>query len=129
MPGSGDAQPNWDRFAADHNRSFEQLGNPDLAAAIAYFRASPPRKQTRTDGNLGWSEPQRYDGNGPLLTWLLLCIRTIRNNLFHGGKFPRFPVHDPSRDRELIEHSLAILSSSLSLDTAVEHTFLEGIEL
>lgn len=130
MSGKGDAKPNWDRFASCNNKRFIQLSESDtsLKETVEYFLAFPPRKQICRNGQLAWSEPLYWQKNAPLLVWLLLCIRTVRNNLFHGGKFPQFPVSDPSRNYELIEHSLVILSHCLTLDPTVERTFLEGID-
>jgi hypothetical protein len=126
--GTGDAQPNWDKFASDHNDAFELVADQSLAKAIAYFKRSPPRKQVRKDGRLDWSDPYTHT-NGPVLVWLLLAIRIVRNNLFHGGKFPQFPVSDPSRDRELIENAIVVLSHALTLNSDVKSRFREGIEL
>lgn len=127
--GSGDARPNWDRFASDNDQKFNQVNDQHLAAAVSYIKASPPRKQVRKDGKLDWSDPLVHDGKTPTLIWLLLCIRTVRNNLFHGGKFPHFPIHDPSRDRDLISNSLLILGHSLRLDGDIERAFSEDIDL
>lgn len=129
MPGTGDAQAHWDLFASDHNAKFAAIEDPALASAVAYFKNAPPKKQTRDNGKLGWAEPRSYDKREPLLVWLLLAIRTVRNNLFHGGKFPQFPVTDPSRDRELIESAITILGYALTLNQDVRHRFGEGIEL
>ena len=57
------------------------------------------------------------------LTWLLLMVRTVRNNLFHGGKFPLIPVSEPSRDSTLLHHSITILAACLPL----ERTFNSGL--
>lgn len=129
MGGAGDAKPNWDLFASNSNDGFDPTASARLAEAVDYFRASPPRKQIRDSGQLGWSKPLMQKASGPVLIWLLLCVRTVRNNLFHGGKFPKFAVGDPSRDCILIEHSLVILSYALRLDTQVEQTFSEGLYL
>ena len=45
----------------------------------------------------------------------LLDLRTIRNNVFHGGKFPDGPVDEPLRDQKLIVDCLALLSALLEL--------------
>jgi hypothetical protein len=77
---------------------------------------------------MGWSEPRRREANERQLTWLLLAIRTVRNNLFHGGKFPLIPMPDPSRDRDLLIHSLTILDAMLQLDVNVRTMFFEHLE-
>ena len=118
---------NWDKFGSEHNSAFRQHSTPDLDAAVDYFLAEPPRKQLRKNSVMNWSEPQHHDGKEPLLIWLLRMIRCVRNNLFHGGKFPLIPVSDPSRDRDLLLKAMTILSAALSLDSAVESRFAEGL--
>ena len=128
MPGTGDAQPNWDRFASNYNSQFRPEASERLQQAVAYYLANPPRKQLRRDGEMNWSEPQHWDEREPELIWLLRVARTVRNNLFHGGKFPITPITEASRDRLLITHGLAVLTSALELDRTVERHFLEGLE-
>jgi hypothetical protein len=72
---------------------------------------------------MGWSKPQSKGKNDRLLRWLLEEIRTVRNNLFHGGKF----ASEPSRDRELLEHSIVILNAVLELDPDVMREFRDGL--
>jgi len=128
MPGTGDAQPSWDRFASDSNAAFRPEASPQLKAAVDYYLAQPPRKQVRANGEMSWSAPQAWDGQEPLLIWLLRAVRAVRNNLFHGGKFPVVPIAEPSRDRDLLTHGLAILGSALTMDPQVHRHFEEGLE-
>jgi hypothetical protein len=128
MPGTGDALPNWDRFASDHAASFNASSPHAVVTAVAFFKASPPRKQLRGGGNMSWSEPIQHNERDPLLIWLLRVIRVVRNNLFHGGKFPMLQVSDPSRDRELITNAIVILDACLKLDISVKREFNDGID-
>jgi len=107
------AEPDWDRFSSNQNAEFQKLSSPALAAAIDYFKEFPPLKQKQVDGQLIWSDPKEYYEREPLLVWLLIAVRRVRNNLFHGGKFPGFPVSDPSRDRVLISNAIVILDACL----------------
>lgn len=125
--GTDKAEANWDKFAGDHNDLFSPESSQDLADAVDYFRANPPRKQLNNGGAIGWSDPQSYDGKEPLLVWLLRVIRYVRNNLFHGGKFPRIPIDEPSRDRELLRHSMVVLSACVPVGSAAK-TFFEDDE-
>lgn len=127
MAGIGDACPNWDKFGSEHNSSFQPSTKPDLADAVEYFLAEPPRKQLRKDSAMTWSEPQYHNGKEPQLIWLLRMIRCMRNNLFHGGKFPLISVADPSRDRDLLLKAMTILTAALSLDLDVDARFNEGL--
>src|SRR5262249_51711738 len=115
-------EPAWDRFASKYSSVFDPAATPQLSVACDYFMSQPPRKQIRDGHSLGWSEPQiRVDE--PLLTWLLLMVRSVRNNLFHGGKFPMVSIKEPARDPELIRHALTIIEACLPFDESVRYHF------
>jgi hypothetical protein len=64
----------------------------------------------------------------PLLCWLTDMVCTVRNNLFHGGKFPFARIKDPARDPDLLKHSLTILEACLELNPKVKGKFMEPNE-
>ena len=49
---------------------------------------------------------------------VLLMVRRVRNNLFHGGKFLA-PEGGRDRDQLLVTHSLVVLRACLPLDAQV----------
>src|SRR6267142_326743 len=122
------AGPHWDRFSSDHSAKFQRNSSQALEVAIAYFKKLPPKKQEQIDGQLTWAEPEGYDEIEPILVWLLIAVRRVRNNLFHGGKFPGFLVLDASRDRDLVSNAIVILYACLELDLEVNRHFFDGIE-
>jgi hypothetical protein len=120
---------NWDRFATSIRGSFQPDRTPELQAAVNYLHDSPPRKQIVQGGTrLGWS-PSRYPENTPLIHELLLSIRTVRNNLFHGAKFQEVfhEDHSSNRNQQLLQSSLIILEECLRLSTTVRRTFFAEI--
>jgi hypothetical protein len=78
-----DASPNWDKFA-----NLAEL--TDIVSAlskdtdVAFLIGRPPKTQIVTNKSLGW----RAKIASPITRALdlLLAVRTVRNNLFHGGK-------------------------------------------
>ena len=122
------AQPDWDRFAADHDDLFRADESEDLRAAVEYFLHEPPRKQLCRGGAIGWSAPQGRRGQEPELVWLLRSVRNVRNNLFHGGKAPFIAISEPSRDRDLLLSSLAILNACLELHPEVRLQFFAYLD-
>lgn len=122
------AVPYWDGFAADYNEVFQSTMSPPLVTAVEYFKLHPPRQQLRSNLGMDWSEPSIYDGKEILLKWVLCMVRRVRNNLFHGGKFPLIPMPDPSRDRELLINAMVILNACLALDTKIMRLFEEGLD-
>jgi hypothetical protein len=63
----------------------------------------------------------------PLSTeqFTIACVRTVRNNLFHGGKFPMpvGPVDDVAHNTELVSSSLRVLRACLRFDSDVRASF------
>jgi hypothetical protein len=118
----GKVTANWDEFASKYNSVFNPVHPPGLQQAYTYFKEHPPRKQILKNGRLDWSKPNTL-GKEPLLVWLLLCARIVRNNLFHGGKFPVAPIEEPARNSLLLGHALVIMETCLSLDTKTNRHF------
>ena len=116
------ADPAWDLFAKKHRNEFTSNRSPALTEACEYFENNPPRKQNCKNGILGF-DPQKFRNGDPKLYWLLVKVRCVRNNLFHGGKFPLKSGKDPARDFNLIKHALTILDEALLLDKNVKNHF------
>ncbi len=119
------ALANWDLFAEDHNEIFiaklkEQ--NKDLAESVKYLFENPPRKLKFDQGQLKWEE--RHQINKENLKELLLIVRAIRNNLFHGSKKVVI-FNEPTRDSKLINSSLIILNECLELNENLRRKFIE----
>lgn len=105
--GDGDAKANWDTFANSIANNLEN--DSHLSNAIDYMSRNPPKKQVIANGILAWDTASVH----PHKTHeLLLCVRRVRNNLFHGGKFNGH-WFAPERSRVLIQHSLSILEACL----------------
>jgi hypothetical protein len=104
--------PDWDSFGRDVGRLDAAVTAPVLASC-EYLQKHPPKKQTLQNGRLRWVERQGTSGSA--IGDVLLSIRTVRNNVFHGGKFPDGPVAEPLRDEQLIRDCLAVLESLLEL--------------
>jgi hypothetical protein len=126
--GTGDAQPNWDSFASNNAKFFMVNASSSLADAVNYFKTKPPRKQLCINGEMTWSDPVQYNESEPLLVWLLRVIRIVRNNQFHGGKFARLPIPEPSRDQDLLANTITILDSCLNLDHSIRNKFFNEID-
>lgn len=126
--GNGGVSANWDSFANRHTDDFKQDQSPDLQEAVDYFLKHPPKKQIAISGNLAWSDaiPQE---NSKLLLRLLVLVRRVRNNLFHGEKLGQLIEGDSYRDAHLLRHGLAILYACLSLSPEVRDEFFSETRL
>ncbi len=114
--------PEWDLFARDVAKLDAAVLAPVLNVC-QYLQQHPPKKQVLQNGQLRWVERQGTSGSA--IGDVLLSVRTVRNNVFHGGKFPDGPVAEPLRDEQLIRDCLAVLEAllKLSLPNGVAENF------
>jgi hypothetical protein len=117
----GKVKADWDKFAKCIKTLFNSGATPEIAKAVSYLRTNPPMKQNHHNKVLGWTPVTRSE-NG--VRWLLRLTQTVRNNLFHGGKFSDGPFNDPARDTQLLSYCLILLNECLKLDPIVESYFV-----
>jgi len=115
--GEGRAEPNWDKFACTIQGQLEH--DSVIAEAVKYMKEQPPKKQVVRDGLLEWevAKPSASETHE-----LLLCVRRVRNNLFHGGKFNGH-WFAPERSETLLRNSLSILDACLRLSSELNEAF------
>lgn len=115
---NGDAKANWDSFGDQIDPKLNELAqeNDVLQRAIRFMMDHPPKKQTVQDGSLEWQDVQPTGMTDARM--LLVYVRRVRNNLFHGGKFNSGWL-DPQRSKRLLEHALTILERCIDLDADV----------
>lgn len=119
--GNGDGvKPDWTKFASEYIAICIPSADPKMRDVAAYFSLNPPRRLIHDDnGKMAWSEPQKRT-NEPELIWLLEKVRNVRNNLFHGGKYPyNSNIDEPARDSTLLEHTLTIIEASCKFNKDV----------
>lgn len=106
--GDGAAKANWKNFALAVENMIATPTTQDLQEAIEFFFSAPPKKQVIFGGVIQWevSEP----ATNSKADKLLIYVRRVRNNLFHGGKFNDY-WFAPERSEPLLRHSLTILSA------------------
>ena len=105
----GYAEPDWNKFADNSEASLEKLfsySNQRTVSHALYITTAPPKRQWVENGRLTWKETESPRNFKDFLN----CIKTVRNNLFHGGKFGCDGFTDPERSFQLIAASIAILA-------------------
>lgn len=107
----------WRRFAAETHLNLP-LDDP-LIVRTRPLVSMPPAKQVVRNGQLEWLPEEAPTGEEIDLQWLLDMTYRLRNNLFHGGKWP----FDPARDVSLIEAGEAVLAIFTSIRRDLEQAF------
>ncbi len=120
-------KPDWDKFTSIIEENFENaIKTKTVSRAIEYLTNHPPKRQNYANGVLGWKAIDQHT-DGSIVFHLSSSIRTIRNNLFHGGKFNGIYEKDTSRNYLLLKHSIAVLDFWLEFNNSVKVKFLEQI--
>ncbi len=125
VKGSDDAKPDWDTFATAITTAFEAIREPALNEARAFLVQAPPRRQVNRAGSLDWDDIPQAVGESST-RYLLRLVRHVRNNLFHGGKYPDGPVFDLVRNDLLLTHSLTLLHYARGCSPSVTAFFAEA---
>jgi hypothetical protein len=109
---NGVAEPYWDKFAGEIAESFNNIQDQEFAEATKYLLDDPPMRQVIESNNITWRPPV-FDNKAPPAKSVLLAVRTVRNNLFHGGKHT---PHSPrGRDQKLVQACLTVLQVCLTV--------------
>lgn len=116
------AEADWDAYAREIDQAFEERCASDdvLKTCVDELLNAPPKKQA---ADRAWMkvEPQ---GNPKGAPNLLLLVRRVRNNLFHGGKAQRHGTH-AERDNQLVRNSLVVLDRALECHPDLLECFVE----
>jgi len=88
-PGSsGSASPDWNRFAAMLSAKLSLITDAEFTHAKRFLLLEPPRKQMFVaPRSMRWDANSKRSGESET-QYLLRLVRDVRNNLFHGGKYP-----------------------------------------
>jgi hypothetical protein len=111
------AQPNWTAFIRKHERHY-QLSNADKKL----LNCPPKRQCIDTKNRLVWEDVVFESGDSNLKK-VSLILRTIRNNLFHGGKYGHRSWDDPKRVTFLLQNGLETIEFLKEIDSKVKRLF------
>ena len=107
-PGNA-AEPGWIAFVERYS------GTYTLSPEAGDLLAAPPSKQVVGESRaLEWRGLRFGEGESDLAK-VVRVVKTVRNNLFHGGKHGDAGWDNPERTRALITNSQAVLGTLVEL--------------
>ena len=121
------AEPDWDKYANSLRENFANVDNQAFQDAVTFMLDAPPKRQVVLRNNaLSWADTPMGQGEHRE-GYVLRLVRVVRNNLFHGGKYPIpiGPLEDMARNDALLNAGIAVLSQCLSLSDPVRAAFEE----
>jgi len=114
-----EANPDWDKFAKDIDHIFDGKYDANLGNAVDFLLRDPPKKQSIINGKVEFKASRV---SGTTADMLLIYVRRVRNNLFHGGKF-NGEWFDPERSEPLLRHSIVVLQACLERSKKVKEFY------
>lgn len=122
------AEADWDKLA-NHLKRDRKIPDEMTSAfgrAVGNLIKAKPMKQVVGKAGLDWAESSQ--GTDSREAYVLRLVRCVRNNLFHGGKFPypAGPIEGSERHTSLLKDSIAILEGCLAAMPRLEARFLEA---
>lgn len=108
------AEPDWYRFGESIRGRFSEICTDGFPESVNALKELSPQKQVVINGQLSWRKICRQP-NESEEEFILRLLKAVRNNLFHGGKYPDGPVTEVARDRDILFAALSILESCFEL--------------
>jgi len=105
--------PDWDGYAGQIRDTFSKDETLELLEASNYYLTTPPQKQVLDNEVLAWSS--MVPNNPAEIDVLLILVRRVRNNLFHGGKYNSQAHDETARNESLLRYGITILKASMIL--------------
>lgn len=126
VKGQDQVEPDWNTYANGLRGKFQSVDDPGFSDAVNALIDAPPRKQIFTGSRLDWKDTVVGAGEQHE-SYVLHLVRIVRNNLFHGGKYPLpvGPLEDVGRNSLLIKASLTVLKQCLRLSPDLKAVFEE----
>lgn len=105
------AEPGWSEYVSKWQDAYQ------LSDSAQLLLREPPEQQVIGAGSsLAW-RAVALDGCKSELSKIVRLLKTVRNNLFHGGKHGGAGWDDPQRTSRLLAASLAVVEELVELAT------------
>ncbi len=113
------AEPHWGKFGKSLKGRFDPEPIPGFGEAVERLKNLSPQRQVVEDGQLRWRPVTKRSGESDE-QYVLDLLKTVRNNLFHGGKYPDGPIAEVSRDREILGAAKTVLRACYELHPGIK---------
>ncbi len=112
----------WKEFAQDTQNRNSWVPSEAARKALQPLLERPPARQILENGRLVWEHATAPAQVHIPLEWFVEMIYRVRNNLFHGGKWPP----EPARDAELLRASMVVINECLRLRPDLAEEYFRG---
>lgn len=120
------ALPDWNKFAEHIRGRFIEVRIDGFKEAVRDLIKASPRRQVVRDGELRWKSLRRKP-NESSEGFVLRLLKTVRNNLFHGGKYPDDDIEEVARNKKILKAAMAVLDGCYDLHPGVAYRIQQAV--
>jgi hypothetical protein len=119
LTNKGFAEADWKTFGEEIHGRFNTVQSRTFHEAVIKIRRLSPKRQINNNGQLGWRDVERENGESDE-AYTLRLLKIVRNNLFHGGKYPDGTVFEIARNQEILRAALDVLEGCYALHSGIK---------
>ncbi|HET9088474.1 MAG TPA: hypothetical protein VFN53_13225 [Acidobacteriaceae bacterium] len=119
------AEPDWIRFSKEIAGCFQALQLDGFQQAASDLRELSPKRQINKNGALSWKQVPRFSEESEA-EYTLRFLKIVRDNLFHGGRYPEGPVFEIARNQKILRTALTILDGCYELYPGIQPWIAEA---
>ena len=108
------AEPDWEKFRKSIRGRFPEVNLNGFKEAVRALIEASPCRQVVCEDRLGWEDLCKRDDEFEE-EFVLRLVSAVRNNLFHGGKYPDGLITEVARDKQILRAALSVLEGCYEL--------------
>ena len=114
------ADPNWKEFGKEIKGGFQKIHLDGFNNSVEMLKQLSPKRQVNREGKLGWDPVEEQTAGESDEEYIIRLLQVVRNNLFHGGKYPDGLIEEIARDREILRAALTVLNGCYELHPGIK---------
>jgi hypothetical protein len=118
------ADPDWKAFGKTIRNDFQKIRLADFSKSVEMLKQLSPKRQINRNGKLAWESVTRTKVESEE-EYVIKLLKIVRNNLFHGGKYPDGQIVEVTRDRNILRAALNVLNGCYELHPGIKNNIDE----
>jgi hypothetical protein len=122
------AEADWNKFSLYARGRLSSVTEEGFHEAVNAIKKYSPQRQVVRDGRLAWDSVEIRRGESEE-QFVLRLVKTVRNNIFHGGKYSDGPISEVARNRAILKAALLILKGCIEIHPGMKQWIQASISI
>ena len=120
------ATADWGEFGKAISGKFCEVTIDDFQESLQVLESASPKQQIVRNGELAWKTIFKGKKENRE-QYALRLLKTVRNNLFHGGKYPDGMVESIERNKIILHAALTVLYGCYQIHPGIARRTVDAI--